>query len=371
MSNGIKIDFSESPLDIMWDRFLSRLPGAHHEQTSMWAQFRRHYGWRPLRWVARTDGQILGGIQVLVRHLPYLGQIGYIVRGPMCGEGQADIEAVLVDRVTQYAFQHRFLYQVFDCPYSSATLGNILERRGYAPHPPGIPPSGLIKATILLDLEPEIGILLSNMRTTVKQNIKTAEKAGFEISLGQKEDLDTFWELMLAICRRRLTSPSPSHQDFFKKLWDVAGASGTVRLFLVRLGEEVVSAAFTFIFGNTIRVWKVGWSGAYQNKFPNHLMWWSIIRWAKDNNIKVLDFVWVDEHDAGLLVQGERRPQAFRDGTTFFKMGFGGNVVMIPEARAQFFHPALRSLAKLGGMRLLRSRFSQQLLRWFWSRLAG
>ncbi|MGZ6240119.1 MAG: lipid II:glycine glycyltransferase FemX, partial [Syntrophales bacterium] len=251
------------------------------------------------------------------------------------------------------------------------TLGNILDRRGYVLHPPGILPSGLITATLLLNLEQSLDNILRNMRTTVRQNIRTGEKAGFEISLGGEEHLDTFWELMLAICRRRGTAPTPSQPDFFKKLWEVAGSAHFVRLFLVRLGEEIVSVAFAFTFGDTIRVWKVGWSGAHQNKYPNHLMWWSIIKWAKENGFKFLDFVWVDDHDAKLLAQGEKRPEAFRDGTTFFKMGFGGRLVMIPEARSQFFHPAFRWFARAGGMRLVRSRISQQLLRRVWSRSAS
>ena len=370
-SDGITIDFSEALAAPEWDSFLRQHPGAHYEQTSGWAQFRLHYGWRPIRWVAYREGSVIGGIQVLVHSLPRLGDIAYIVRGPLCEEGQADLEERLVDRVTMYARQHRFVYQVFDCPYSSKTLGNILDQKGYVLHPPGVLPSGLITATLLLDLEQSLDNILRNMRTTVRQNIRTGEKARFEISLGGEEHLNTFWELMLAICRRRGTAPTPSHPDFFKKLWAIAGPSGFVRLFLVRLGEEVVSAAFVFTFGDAIRVWKVGWSGAHQNKYPNHLMWWSIIKWAKENGFKFLDFVWVDDQDAKLLAQGEKRPEAFRDGTTFFKMGFGGRLVMIPDARSQFFHPAFRWFARAGGMRLIRSRISQQLLRRVWSRSAS
>jgi lipid II:glycine glycyltransferase (peptidoglycan interpeptide bridge formation enzyme) len=369
--NGITIAFSESPAAPKWDSFLSRLPGAHHEQTGLWAQFRRHYGWRPLRWVAHREGQIVGGVQVLVHPLPRLGYIGYVVHGPMCEQGQTDVEEMLVDRATMYARQHRFVYQVFDCPYNTSALDGILDRRGYVLHPPGVPPSGLITATLLLDLEQSLDNLLRNMRTTVRQNIRTGEKAGFEMSLGGEEHLDTFWELMIAICRRRGTAPTPSQPDSFKKLWEVMGSSGYVRLFLVRLGEEVVSAAFAFTFGDTIRVWKVGWSGAHQYKYPNHWMWWSIIRWAKEKGFKQFDFVWVDGVDAKLLAQGEKRPEAFRDGTTFFKMGFGGRLVMIPDARSQFFHPAFRWFANAGGMRLIRSRISQQLLTRLWSSSAS
>ena len=369
--DGITIECSETLADPHWDNFLRQLPGTHYEQTSMWAQLRQHYGWKPIRWVAHRDDQIIGGIQVLVHPLPRFGDIGYIVRGPLCEEGQEDLEERLVDRVTMYARQHRFVYQVFDCPYTTKTLDGVLDRRYYSLHPLSVPPTGLITATLILDIQPSLDNLLKNMGASVRRNIRYGEKAGFVMELGGEDHLDTFRELMLAICRRRGTAPSPPQPDFFKKLWEAAGSSGFVKLFLVRLGEEVVSAAFAFTIGDTIRVWKVGWSGAYQHKYPNHLMWWSIIRWAKENGFKFLDFVWVDDHDAKLLAQGEKRPEAFRDGTTFFKMGFGGRLVMIPHARSQFFHPAFRWFACAGGMRLIRSRFSQQLLRRLWSHSAG
>lgn len=370
-SDGIEIDFSEAPEDERWDGFLSHLPGTHHEQSGVWARFRQHFGWRPARWLAHRDGRIVGGVQVLIRKVSRLGEIGYIVRGPLCEAGQADVEEILVEKVTAYARQHRFVYQVFDCPYRSRSLGTILTRSGYVPHPPSIPPSGLITATLILDLEPNLDTLFGNMRTTVRRYVRNGERAGFEVKFGEREHLDTFRELMLAICRRRGVAPTPPQPDFFKKLWDIGKPSGFVRLFLVQLGEEIVSAAFAFTFGDTVRVWKVGWSGAYQNKYPNHLMWWSIIKWAKENGFKSFDFVWVDDHDAKLLKQGESRPEAFREGTTFFKTGFGGRLVMIPEARSRFFHPAFRWLSNPAMMRLIRSRIPQRLIRRFWNHSSG
>lgn len=371
LPQGLTIEKSDAFADKDWDRFVEQLPGAHHEQTSIWAQFRRHCGWQPVRWVASLHGRIVGGVQVLVRPLARLGHVGYVVHGPLCEEGRADVEEMLVDKATAHAHKHRFIYQVFDFPYCTRTLEGTLDRRGYTPHPLSIPPTSLITATLIMDVRPTHDEILKNMNASVRRNIRYGEKAGFEMIPGSEEHLDTFWHLMVAICNRRGTDPSPSNPDFFKKLWKVLAPHGYVRLFLVRLGEEVVAAAFAFTVGDTARVWKVGWSGAHQRKYPNHFMWWSIARWVKANGFKQLDFVWVDDHDAKLLAQGEKRPAAFREGTTFFKMGFGGRLVTAPAARSRFFHPALRIFVRGGGMRLLESRASRFLLGGLWDRLAG
>jgi peptidoglycan pentaglycine glycine transferase (the first glycine) len=367
----ITIFCSETPADSNWDAFLAQIPGVHFEQTSMWALLRQSYGWKPIRWVAFQNGRILGGIQLLIRPIGRLGNVGYVIRGPMCKEGQPWLEGHLINQVTAYARQHRFIYQVFDVPYHSTTLPDILDRTGYIPHPPNIPPAGLITATLLLDLQPSLDDLLKHMRKDVRQNIRCAERSGLETLLGGEEDLDTFRELMLAVCRRRGSSPTPPQPDFFRRLWQAAGKSGFVKLFLVRFNGEIVSAALSFTIGDTIRNWKVGWSGAYPHKYPNHLLRWWIIKWAKENGFRQLDFVWVNDHDAKLLSRGEKKTEAFKDGTTFFKLGFGGHLLMLPCARSQSFHPVLRSIIHAGGMRLITSRASRFLLRNLWSSLGG
>jgi lipid II:glycine glycyltransferase (peptidoglycan interpeptide bridge formation enzyme) len=321
--------------------------------------------------VVRESGQVVGGIQMLVRPLSRWGKIGYIARGPMLEGGRPDIEKSLVDMITMHARRHRLIYLVFDFPYMSQNLCGLLDKRGYTLHPRGVPPSGLITATLMLDIQPPLENLLSRMRTSVRRNIRKGQKSGLEVMLGGEGDLNRFRELMLAICRRRNTALTPPQPDFFKKVWEFMEGAGFIRLFLVRLGEEVISAAMAFTLGDTVRVWKVGWSGAHPYKCPNHLMWWSIIRWAKENGFKQLDFVWVDEHDANLIAQRELRPEAFRDGTTFFKMGFGGRLLMLPRARSQFFHPALRPFVRCGGMGLIRSRACQFLLSHLWSQVSS
>jgi lipid II:glycine glycyltransferase (peptidoglycan interpeptide bridge formation enzyme) len=313
---------------------------------------------------------VVGGLQLLVRSLSRW-KITYAVRGPMVEHGRPDIEAILVDEATAYARQHRILYQVFESPYGSSALDGILETKGYDLHPAILPPKGLIKTTLMLDLRTGLDSLMRQMQMTVRRHIRTAEKAGLKIVIGGEEYLDIFRELMLVVCRRRGTDPSPPQSDFFKNLWRADTSSRFVKLFLVQIGEEIVSAAVVFTLGDTARVWKVGWSGAHGSKYPNHFMWWSIIKWAKENSFAYLDFVWIDDHDAKLLATGERRPEAFRDGTTFFKMGFGGDLVIVPPARSQFFHPVIRYIVLLGGMRIIDSRFSRNVLHWFLNRLAG
>jgi len=144
------------------------------------------------------------------------------------------------------------------------------------------------------------------------------------------------------------------------------GDRNWVRLFLVRSKDQIVSAEVAFTFGDTIRLWKVGWSGDYREKKPNHFMRWSIILWAKENGFRELDFFWVDERDAVLLGRGKKDPEAFHDGSTFFKMGFGGRLVMIPHPRSCFVHPLLRVLPRGWLASLIQASRLRRTLSYLW-----
>ncbi len=368
---GIEIEYSEVLPDPEWDSFLAGLADAHFEQTSLWGVVRGNYGWRTVRWVARKNGIVVGGLQLQARKLWKLGEIGYVIRGPMTQCGEEDLQEHLVDVLNDYCQRRRFIYVVFDLPYPDRGLAQVLDQKGYGLHPSGIPPSGLIRATLVLDLSQNFNELTRAMFSSVRRKIRIGRKSGLTFEMGGAEHIDTFRELMLAICRRRGSVPTPSHPDFFRRLWQAMGNSGFVKLFLISLGDEIVSAAVAFAVGDTVRVWKVGWSGGYGSKCPNHLMWWSIICWAKENGFRQMDFVWMDENDAVLVASGERRPGRFRDGATFFKMGFGGRLVWVPRARSRFFNPAFRPFNRRIVRKLFETDMGRRVLGWVWKSQQG
>lgn len=357
--------------DPEWDDLLAVIPEVHIEQTSGWGVVKAHYGWQVVRILAEEGGRLVGGVQVLTRRIPRLGTIAYVSRGPVTLPGNMGVDELLVEQVNQAARSERWLYVVFDYPYRSHALAASMAASGYIAHPAGIPPSGLLAATTLVDLRPDEDVVMARMNASVRRNIRRAQRSDLRFGLGDSRDLARFRELMLSTCARRHSAPTPPQPDFFHYLWSELGAKGWVRLFLVRHGEEVVSAAFAFTISDTIRVWKVGWSGAHSDKDPNHLMWWEIMRWAKGRGFQSLDFVWVDTEDARRAARGELSPEGFRDGTSYFKLGFGGALHFPPPVQSRFFHPLTRFALLCGGVWLLKTKSSQRLLSRSWSRLSG
>jgi len=353
--------------DRVWDDLLASIPGSHFEQTSGWGAVKASYGWQVFRILASAGERLVGGVQVLVRRLGRLGRIGYVARGPMVLPGYGGVEKSLAAEISRIAHKESWLYCVFDYPYESYALAADMAADGYFPHPAAIPPSGLLSATSIVDLGPCIEDVLARMSRNARRNIQRAAAGGMSVVEGGPEDLPRFRDLMAATCVRRQSAPTPPQRDYFQRLWSELGDRGWVRLFVVKSGSEVVSALFAFTISDTVRLWKSGWSGAHADKHPNHLMFWESIRWAKARGFSKVDLVWIDTEDAKRVARGESAREGFRDGTTYFKLGFGGALCFPPPVQSRFFHPLCRAAFRVGGARVLASSSFQRMLSRYWS----
>jgi hypothetical protein len=112
------------------------------------------------------------------------------------------------------------------------------------------------------------------------------------------------------------------------------------------LGDKIISAAVVFAFGKYVRQWKVGWTGTHSDLFPNDSINWGVINWAKERGFRYYENIQLNFENAKRIAEGRTLLENEWDPTTFFKMGFGGQILLLPEPRAYFFNPMLRAAAK-------------------------
>lgn len=370
-TTSYSVDVSHAIENSEWDDFVVRSAQAHHEQTGAWARLRSIYGWGVTRLVVYSGREIVAGAQMLVRHVPFLGSIAYIVRGPLISLDSHDLRCLVASAVTEVVRNSGWSYVVAELPYQSKKLADILAGRGYQSHPAHLPPSGLMTATALLDLTPDQDTLLSRMRSSTRYGIRRGIRNGVVVREGGEGDIEVFRSLLRALCSRRGVSPTPSQQDFFENLWKIYSPRGFIRLFLAECEGETTSAALAFTLGQFVRVWKVGWSGAHAKNFPNEVMWWEIIRWAKEKRFRFLDFVSVDRRCAESLAESSDSAAIPPEGATFFKLGFGPKVVLLQHPMAFFNNPFLRVAMKCGGASLLDSPLTASAISRFWNRVGS
>jgi lipid II:glycine glycyltransferase (peptidoglycan interpeptide bridge formation enzyme) len=259
--------------------------------------------------------------------------------------------------------EHRVRVLMLQPPADHGGLVEALERWGYHPSPVEM----ASRATILIDLQADLDAIQANMRRKTRQHIRKGLRDGVTVREGDERDLDAFYRLHTATGRRQDFSPYPERH--FTTLWRAFGATRSVRLFLAEREGEAVSGLVVLLHGDTVHTHAMGWSGRHAHLMPNEVLYWSAIAWSKEQGYRCWDFTWIDSRAADAIAGGQALPDDLRRSVTFFKLGFGGAVTVLPGAYDYVDNPALRlafrSLAppfyRLGSVRK-----AQRRLRWRW-----
>jgi lipid II:glycine glycyltransferase (peptidoglycan interpeptide bridge formation enzyme) len=346
--DGYQVIIDSGDSDPYWDDFVSSLENSHYEQSTCWAKAKQHQGWEAIRIKVLKSSEWLAGAQILCKKLPIGGSVGRISSGPFFNVLYDQPFDVLLRSINETAHELRIQYTAITPYVENESLDRILEKHGYRPTLERLPPVETVRATLLLDLSKEQDALLKDMDPETRRRIKLALKSGLSIREGEKKDLGVFFKLMSQVAERRKEKPVPPSVEFFKFIWDQFYPRGYLKLFMVESGDEPISAAIIFTFGNTVRFWKYGWSGEEKTKHPNRLLYWELIKWSKNNGFRYFDIVQVDPYVAdhlslGLPVTDELKSRRLY-GPTHFKMGFGGRILRFSGPWFRFQNPTVRYL---------------------------
>lgn len=351
----VAVRVSTSSVDDEWDRFVERSPHAFHEQTSLWSQVKAIYGWEPLRILLTDQEKILAGAQILVRTVRGRIRVGYASRAPVVPAADPELLARITQEIGRVARSENVAYLAIAPPYFGDTAAAALHAQGFRAKPDALPPGAVMSATVLVDLSQDWDALQKRMRMQVRQHIRVAQRKGVSVREGGRDDVDTFRRLMESLCARRGIEPSPSQEDFFEHLWERFAPRGWVRIFLAEVGGRPVAALLVFTFGESARVWKAGWSGESAECRPNNLLYWEVIRWAKENGFRSFDLVGIERLLAQRLLAGEPIDWTKAAGPDNFKIGYGGAPVVLPETCYRFLSPWARLVQRAGAQLILES----------------
>lgn len=344
---------SDSAEDPAWDNFVLSLPDGHHEQTSLWGQIRVRYGWRIARCVLKEKGKIVAGCQAQVRSIGRFGKAAYITFGPCVGDGNEALTEACLEELKKFFGGIGVMFALVGLPYDGHGLIPTMERHGFFRKPARLHPR-FLETTLVIDLTKKPEDIMAEMRPNTRSNIRRALKKGIKVIEGNAQDVDMFRQLMVSLCKRRGTAPNPPQPDFFHHLWNGFSRKGWIKLFKAMNGPETVSAALAIPFGDWFRVWKVGWSGQHGNLKPNEALEWAMIEHAQRTGHRYFDFVELDPIQARSILSGQGINSMPKSATSY-KMGFGGEIKMLPGAYCYFPNPLVRTAMRLGLFKLLDS----------------
>jgi lipid II:glycine glycyltransferase (peptidoglycan interpeptide bridge formation enzyme) len=319
-----------------WDDFVELHPDGHYEQSSSWAQVKSDQHWLPLRLVAFRDEMIVGGAQILVRTFPLLGKVGYATKAPLLTSVDLPLSDLIVSAIKETSIKRGIRLLIVQAPYHGYDIDDILLEHGFVADSG----AGVISATTRVDLSPEHEVILSRMTRKFSYNIRFAQKHGVTVRNGMEEDIPLFFQMMCETCKRQGVRPNPANVSFVKRLWDNFSKRNSVKLLLAQVGGETVSALVGISFGRTFYAWKMGWIGTHEKARANHLLHWEAMKWAKSAGQRFFDFMGINRTVAEAVLKGNHF-YSVAQGPALFKLSFGGEVLLLPEARIYINNPVL------------------------------
>ena len=317
-----------SDRDAGWDAFVVQA-GGRHAQTAAWARVKAATGWTAERVEVWKGDTIVAGAQIVSRRLRVIGRVGYLDGGPVVDAATDTDDAVVdevVDAVVALCRRSRLRNLIVDPPAEADRLVDRMRMSGFVPSEV----KTVLAATLVVDLTRSEAEILAGMRSSTRRNIRKGERAGTVVRRGGRDDLPVIGELFSATARRQ--GFVAADQDYLNALYDELDPLGQCVVMLAEADGVPVSAMLGIVFGDRIVYKRGGWSGTHGDWRPNEVMHWTAMQWAKHEGLRRYDFDGIEPAVARALVAGTDGPEATH--VTRFKLGFGGDVVLLPDSLA-------------------------------------
>jgi len=321
-----------------WDAFLRKVSNGHFQQSSLWSQVKALERWSSSRIVLTLGDTIVGGFQILSRQ-SRLGRIGYVTKGPVFALEHPDLAEFGIELLRRMAKTYNMVAVIVQPPDNSNIVPHFSDRHQFVPNVV----LGMIEATLIIDLSATMEQINQEMSRYTRKQVRQAKQRGISIREGGAGDISTFFQLMLATCKRQGDAkPNPSTESVMKGMWSIFHPHGCARLTIAQCGEEIVSAQWSIPFGERVTLWKKGWSSAHSNRHPNQLLTYEAIEWAQSKGYKLLDFSGLAPSIAAALLRKERLSEQQKASRDAFHLGFGGRPLLLPKAFLLINNPIIR-----------------------------
>lgn len=329
------------------------LENTHFLQSSFWAEFKSHHGWKSYRFYIELEDSAnfksgVYPVSVLVRTFKKFFSLAYVPLAPEFLLKSSDVpfeqlnepESIneyleIVKKSAQLIrnlLQEKIIFLRFDPPLAYANNENLavketdkaefvklcsmahLKKAGSDIQPPD---------TVLLNLEPDEEKLLANMKPKWRYNVRLAEKKGVKIERHAADGIDVFYKLYEETSKRDgiALHAKSYYQDLFETAERMKSADSTspkITMYVASFEDEPLAAIIT-LFSPKEAVYLYGASSnSHRNLMPAYLLQWTAIQDAKNYGCKTYDFYGIPPTD------DEHHPMY---GLYRFKTGFGGAVV--------------------------------------------
>ncbi len=299
-----------------WNEFASSQTDPEVLQSYEWGELKGCFGWQPIRIAVEDNGTIIAGVSILKREIPYLKHcLFYAPRGPIVKYSKAEALHFLLSAIEKEADkQHAVSFKIDPAiEEDRKDVLDALHKIGFEKSSKQVQP----RATILLDIRPDLETLLKSFEEKTRYNIRLSEKKGVVVREDKSEQgVAAFYQLYLETAKRDNFIIHPLR--YYQKIREIMLDNGLGTNFIAYHNDKPVGAVIVFNFGT--RLWYMYGASASEarNVMPNHLLHWEIIKWAKEKNLQTYD-LW------GIPAKPHEKHPLW--GVYRFKKGFKGKTV--------------------------------------------
>lgn len=333
---------------------LQSFPPASFLQTPFWGEFKAAHGWKPLYFILeefKTNQDAPIFLTVLVRHFSRFASIAYVPMGPDLPCDDPVQQGLLLQQITSlltaYIPQNTLCVR-FDPPWGIEIQNNTSSENNEEGSQtdvkalglcfPVLPSKPVRKApshiqppdTVILDLTKSPEILLSEMKSKWRYNIKLGEKKGVTIRYleneeGANEGINIFYRLYIETAKRDgiALHSKEYYEDLVRRSGNAECMSPfnkktSVRVYIAEHEGTPLASIITLFCGDEAIYLYGASSNEKRNLMPAYSLQWKSIRDAQAAFCKKYDFYGIPPTN---------NPSHPMYGLYRFKTGFGGSIV--------------------------------------------
>ncbi len=273
-----------------YTKFLETHERCNFQQSIEWSKVKT--SWKTEIILAEDEkGNIIGSLMVLIRKIPFFGNIMYSSRGPVCDIHDIDVLKQLTDGAKELAKKYNAIVLRIEPDIVSSDLEfrNIVQNLGYKIKDDAknfreeIQPRYVFRLNTKNKTEDE---LFKNFHQKTRYNIRLATKKGVQVREGTREDLKEFHKIMVTTGIRDgfITRPL----EYFEKMYDCLGPKH-IKLLMAYYEDKPISGVIPIMYGNKTWYLYGASSNEHRNLMPNYLLQWEMIKMAVNNKSDIYD----------------------------------------------------------------------------------
>lgn len=318
-------------------KFLNENPKTNFLQSPEWARVKKE--WKNEFIIIKDDnGEIKGTMSILLRKVPMFNRyIMYAPRGFVCDPHDKDTLQKLFEEARKIAKKYKAFILKLDPDISAddKEFAKIIEELGIKTKKniknikQVIQPKYVFRLNVKGKAEEE---LLKSFHEKTRYNIRLSSRKGVTIREGTREDINTFYDIMVATGKRDGFFIRPI--SYYEKIYDEMGPEHVKILFAEYEGKPIATA-LPILYGNKVWYLYGGSTNEHRNLMPTYLMQWAMIKWAVESKCDWYDF---------RGVSGFKDPKDPQYGVYKFKKGFNGDFIEFINEMYIVFNPVMNTI---------------------------